>query len=115
MNQAAVPTSEIHCVSLAFRRPCAHCRLHLQTAQKIGTFIRQSSRYGTTGELRSGTEVHMKTANLRYCAGVRDTKFQFHSQELRGTFHFLRFETARMESAVDMIKDIGLHHGMEVM
>ena len=49
----------------------------------------------------------------RYGAtGVRDAGLAFHLRELGGTFHFVRFETRRMEGALTLARAQGLGAGM---
>lgn len=44
-----------------------------------------------------------------YREGLRDHKLSFYSSELGGDFHFIRFETRRMENAMELIKYNKLH------
>jgi type II pantothenate kinase len=44
-----------------------------------------------------------------YQDSVKDSKLSFYSRELGGEFHFIRFETRRMEYAMDLIKANNLH------
>jgi type II pantothenate kinase len=44
-----------------------------------------------------------------YDEGVKDDKLSFYSRELGGEFHFIRFETRRMQNAMDLIKANNLH------
>eukprot|EP00980_Cylindrotheca_fusiformis_P007447 scaffold1537_cov108-Cylindrotheca_fusiformis.AAC.6 len=44
-----------------------------------------------------------------YQDSFRDHKLTFYSRELGGEFHFIRFETRRMESAMDLIRVNNLH------
>jgi len=44
-----------------------------------------------------------------YREGVKDHKLSFYSRELGGDFHFIRFETRRMQNAMDLIRANNLH------
>ena len=64
----------------------------LSSIHIIGSFILANERYGATG--------------------VRDAHLSFHMEELGGSFHFIRFETRRMEGALRLARQHGLHAGM---
>ena len=64
----------------------------LTSIHLIGSFILANERYGATG--------------------VRDAHLSFHMEELGGSFHFIRFETRRMEGALGLARQHGLHAGM---
>jgi hypothetical protein len=42
--------------------------------------------------------------------GHRDIEQEFFSPELNGTFHFIKFETSRLDGALELIKQSGLTH-----
>ena len=42
--------------------------------------------------------------------GQRDVEQEFYCRSLNGTFHFIKFETRRIKSALEMIKQKGLVH-----
>jgi pantothenate kinase len=44
-----------------------------------------------------------------YREGVKDHELSFYSRELGGEFHFIRFETRRMQNAMDLIRANNLH------
>lgn len=44
-----------------------------------------------------------------YREGVKDTKLSFYSRALGGEFHFIQFETRRMENAMELIRANDLH------
>ncbi|CAB9528182.1 Pantothenate kinase 4 [Seminavis robusta] len=44
-----------------------------------------------------------------YREGVKDHKLSFYSRALGGEFHFIRFETRRMENAMELIRANDLH------
>lgn len=44
-----------------------------------------------------------------YREGVKDHKLSFYSRQLGGEFHFIRFETRRMENAMELIRANDLH------
>jgi pantothenate kinase len=50
-----------------------------------------------------------------YREGVKDDKLSFYSRELQGDFHFIRFETRRMQQAVDLIRTNNLHVNIREM
>lgn len=50
-----------------------------------------------------------------YREGVRDHKLSFYSNELGGEFHFIRFETRRMQNAMDLIRANKLHLNIHEM
>ena len=50
-----------------------------------------------------------------YREGVRDHKLSFYSHELGGEFHFIRFETRRMQNAMDLIRANKLHLNIHKM
>jgi hypothetical protein len=64
----------------------------LTSIHKIAGFILASERYGATG--------------------VRDAHLSFRMDELAGSFHFIRFETRRMEGALRLARHHGLNAGM---
>lgn len=41
--------------------------------------------------------------------GFKDTQLSFYSEELKGEFHFIQFETRMMSSAMDLIKATNIH------
>jgi type II pantothenate kinase len=45
-----------------------------------------------------------------YRAGAKDHKLSFYSRELGGEFHFIQFETRRMQNAMDLIRANDLHN-----
>jgi type II pantothenate kinase len=45
--------------------------------------------------------------------GVRDKELLFHSRELGGHFHFIRFQTRHMNRAMDLIRANNLHHDIK--
>lgn len=47
--------------------------------------------------------------------GVRDARLSFHMAELGGSFHFIRFETRRMDGAMQMAAKSRLNAGMHTM
>jgi type II pantothenate kinase len=50
-----------------------------------------------------------------YREGIKDHKLSFHSHELGGEFHFIRFETRRMQNAMDLIRANDLHLNIRQM
>jgi len=50
-----------------------------------------------------------------YETGVKDKHLSFYSRELGGHFHFIRFETRRMENAMDLIRVNNLHQNIVQM
>lgn len=50
-----------------------------------------------------------------YREGVKDEKLSFYSHKLGGEFHFLRFETRRMQHAMDLIRANKLHVNIREM
>ena len=64
----------------------------LASVHQIAAFILSRTRYGATG--------------------VRDAHLSFHMEELGGSFHFIRFETRRMEGALLLAQKHGLNAGM---
>lgn len=64
-----------------------------ETAKTIADFVLKSSKYGTTGE--------------------RDLHLSFKSKRMKGTFHFIRFESSRTLGALKLFK--GLHDNISVV
>jgi type II pantothenate kinase len=50
-----------------------------------------------------------------YETAVKDKNLSFYSRELGGDFHFIRFETRRMENAMDLIRINDLHKNIAQM
>ena len=50
-----------------------------------------------------------------YQTGVKDSHLSFYSRELGGDFHFIRFETRHMQSAMDLIRSHNLHLNIREM
>ncbi|GAX10074.1 type II pantothenate kinase [Fistulifera solaris] len=50
-----------------------------------------------------------------YREGVKDDKLSFYSRELQGEFHFVHFETRRMQQAMDLIRTNNLHLNIKKM
>lgn len=50
-----------------------------------------------------------------YREGVKDHKLSFYSRALGGEFHFIRFETRRMENAMELIRANDLHLSIREM
>lgn len=50
-----------------------------------------------------------------YREGVKDHKLSFYSRELQGEFHFIHFETRRMQQAMDLIRMNDLHLNIREM
>lgn len=50
-----------------------------------------------------------------YREGVKDDKLSFYSRELQGEFHFVHFETRRMQQAMDLIRTNNLHLNIKQM
>jgi type II pantothenate kinase len=50
-----------------------------------------------------------------YREGVRDHKLSFYCKELDGSFHFIRFETRRMMTAMELIRTHKLHYNIHKM
>jgi type II pantothenate kinase len=50
-----------------------------------------------------------------YRAGIRDPNLSFYSHELGGEFHFMRFETKRMQNAMELIRAHKLHLNIHEM
>lgn len=50
-----------------------------------------------------------------YQTGVKDSHLSFYSRELGGDFHFIRFETRHMHSAMDLIRSHNLHLNIREM
>lgn len=48
-------------------------------------------------------------------AGAKDHKLSFYSSRLGGEFHFIQFETRRMQNAMDLIKSNNLHRTIQQM
>lgn len=66
-----------------------------QALRHIVATIQGEARYGTTG--------------------IRADDLSFYSPALRGTFHFIHFETRRMQQACELIKKMGLHSGIGML
>lgn len=47
--------------------------------------------------------------------GFKDVHLNFYSRELRGEFHFVRFETRRMQEAMQLIKKYNMHVNIHYM
>ena len=88
-------------VSKLLRRPppsSAHhtqWRAMLSSVRALGAFIHSATRYGATG--------------------VRDAHLSFHMAALGGAFHFIRFETRRMDGALRLAARHGLTAGMRTV
>jgi len=55
-------------------------------------------------------------SNVRYgLTGVRDFELSFDMPDLGGSFHFIRFETRRMEGALKLARNHGLTAGMHTI
>lgn len=67
----------------------------LASVHQLAGFILSRDRYGATG--------------------VRDAHLSFHMPELGGTFHFIHFETRRMEGALRLASRHGLAAGMHTI
>jgi pantothenate kinase len=50
-----------------------------------------------------------------YREGVKDHKLSFYSRQLGGEFHFIRFESRRMQNAMDLIRANQLHLNIREM
>lgn len=50
-----------------------------------------------------------------YREGIKDHELSFYSRELGGEFHFIRFETRRMQNAMDLIRANNLHLNIREM
>lgn len=50
-----------------------------------------------------------------YREGIKDHKLSFYSRPLGGEFHFIRFESRRMNNAMDLIRANHLHHNIRQM
>jgi type II pantothenate kinase len=50
-----------------------------------------------------------------YREGVKDDRRSFYSRELQGEFHFVHFETRRMQQAMDLIRTNNLHLNIKKM
>lgn len=50
-----------------------------------------------------------------YREGVKDHNLKFYSRQLGGEFHFIRFETRRMQNAMDLIRANNLHLNIREM
>jgi type II pantothenate kinase len=50
-----------------------------------------------------------------YETAIKDKNLSFYSRELGGDFHFIRFETRRMENAMDLIRVNDLHKNIAQM
>ena len=50
-----------------------------------------------------------------YREGLKDDKLSFYSRELQGEFHFIHFETRRMQQAMDLIRTNNLHLNIREM
>lgn len=50
-----------------------------------------------------------------YRDGVKDDKLSFYCRQMGGEFHFIRFETRRMQNAMDLIRANGLHVNIREM
>ena len=67
----------------------------LASVHQLAGFILSRDRYGATG--------------------VRDAHLSFHMPELGGSFHFIHFETRRMEGALRLASRHGLAAGMHTI
>jgi hypothetical protein len=70
----------------------AQCEAKLKSVHALAGFILSRDRYGKTG--------------------VRDTHLSFSLPGMGGEFHFIRFETRRMEGALKLASRNGLAEGM---
>ena len=61
----------------------------------VAAFLSRSRTYGATG--------------------VRDDALAFHSAALRGTFHFIRFETRALPAAMTLVAESQWHHEIKEM
>lgn len=67
----------------------------LGSVHQLAGFILSNDRYGATG--------------------VRDVELSFDMPDLGGSFHFIRFETRRMEGALKLARKHGLSKGMHTI
>ena len=67
----------------------------LNVIDRIATYVLKSERYGRTG--------------------VRDASLMLSVPDVGGTFHFIRFETRRMEGAMTLAMKQGLNAGMHTI
>ncbi len=86
-----------HSLTLSLSPPThAHShRPHTPPVSRIQAFIMSATKYGRTGK--------------------REPHQSFHSTALRGTFHFIWFDTERIGGAVEMVAAAGLNMRMTEM
>ena len=77
------------------RNSTEECVAKLGSVHQLAGFILSKTHYGLTG--------------------VRDAELSFDMPDLGGSFHFIRFETRRMEGALNLARKHGLTAGMHTI
>jgi len=90
----------------------------MQSSQDQESFMRRSKSMFDFSKSR--TEALDRFYNFArrldtYREGVKDHNLKFYSRQLGGEFHFIRFETRRMQNAMDLIRANNLHLNIREM